>query len=379
MNQFMLLLILLNGCLILGLLGALGYLVALRYRAYKLHCQDAAKKKSVERGFSLTDHPVMRYSDYKKEFGSRSRDIAIIGISKQPDVIETISEFTETMRENGSFIYHFTNYWGSVDQKETQRIVSDAIQDNYHGILTIGTSLTKLAKSISVTHNKTTPIVFARMHDTVWQREQEKKPVSHMTGITVLDCWDYRIKMYLCVKPFMRSALVPLTHPSLYESAQQIATILNSYGIIPHLVRIHGNEDFLSTLSDYADKVDSLIVARDVFSPEMCTAIAKKCSENNITFFSPYLKDIYYGAAVAMNTINERFGYHAAQKMLAIIEENKNPCDIPVLNIGQSHPYEIHFNQMAMQTQGLDTSRITSLALQYSTKVYTILEKEIEV
>ncbi|MDQ5940801.1 MAG: transporter substrate binding protein [Candidatus Dependentiae bacterium] len=378
MNQFILPLAIMSGCLIAGLLLMTGYYLYLRYEYHKIKQLQSAAQKKLETGLSAVDHPVMRYSDYKKNFGSRSRNIAIIGLSKQPDTIETIAEFTETMRENGSYIYHFTNYWGSADQKETQRVVSNVILDNYHGLFTIGSSLTRLAKNISYTHNKQTPIVFARVHDSHWRKEQEKKPAAHMTGITVLDCWAYRIKMYLAVKPFMRSALVPLTHPSLYEAAQEVAAVLNNYGIMPHLVRVHGTEDLLNSISEHADKIDSIIPIRDAFAPDACTAIAKKCSEHGITFFSPFLNDINYGAAVALNTVNERFGYHAAQKMLAVLEENRAPKDIPVLTLDQTHPYEMHFNQMAMQTQGLDPSRITALALQYSTKVSATVGEDIE-
>ena len=330
-----------------------------------------------EDSLAIPDHPVMRYSEYQQEFGSRSREIAIIALhGLHPDTLETITEFTETIRENGSYIYHFTNYWGGSDPKEIQRVVTEAIQKDYHGIFTIGSTVTRQAKNTSIMHNKSTPIVFARLPETTWQREQAKKPCSNMTGVAAQDCWSFRIRTYLSIKPFMRSVLIPATHPAVYEATQEIAAILNGYGVTAYLVRVHGHEDLVNTLSHYADKIDSVILARDPLGQEYCNIVAKKCSDYGVTLFSPYLQDIHYGAAVGMSTVHERFGFNAAQKMLAIIEEKRSPHDIPVLVIGQTHQFEVHFNQLAMQAQGLDPSRITTLALQHGSKVYTTFGKE---
>jgi ABC-type uncharacterized transport system substrate-binding protein len=318
----------------------------------------------------------MRYADYKKEFGSRSREIAIVGHSKQSDTLETVAEFTEKIRENGTFLYHFTNYWGNADQKETQRVMTEIIQAKYDGIFTIGTGLTKLARNICLTNNQYPPIVFARVAHEIWEREQKKKIASNITGITTKDGSEKRIRMFLNIKPFMRSVLIPITHLTFYDSAQNMATLLTHYGVTVHAVRVHGDNELLNTLCQYSDKVDSLMLTRATISPELCAAIAQKCSEYRITFFSPSLKDVNFGAAVAMSSVDEHFGHHAAQRMLSIIEDNKSPSDIAPFSIDQYHQYEVHFNQMAMQTQGLESSRITTIALQYSTRVYTTIEKD---
>ena len=155
-----------------------------------------------------------------------------------------------------------------------------------------------------------------------------------------------------------------------------MATILTSYGVTTHAIRVHGDNDLLSTLSQYCDKVDSIILTRAAISAEICTAIAQKCSEHAITFFSPSLKDSAHGAAVTMCSVNENFGNHAAQKMLSIIEDGIAPAQLPLYTIDQGHQYEIHFNQIAMQSQGLDSSRITTIALQHSSRVYTVFDKD---
>jgi hypothetical protein len=221
------------------------------------------------------DHPIMKYSDYKKKFGSRSQDIAIIAPAKQDDVAAIITEFTETMRERGSFIYHFTNYWCSTDNQETQRIVTAAIQNNYHGILTVGAPLTKLAKNSSLTQNKNTPIVFTQVNQAMWLRSQDKHTADHITGIAVVDNWRYRMKMYLYLKPFMRSALIPITNPSLYESVETMVDILRNYGVNAYAVATHSGDDLVQTLSLYVDEVDSVILPRDILPPDVVSKVAK--------------------------------------------------------------------------------------------------------
>jgi len=352
--------------------------IIIRRRLNKNLQQATLKRKAAEKELSFSmEHPVMRYADYKKEFGSRSRDIAIIANTKHPEILETIAEFTEKMRENGSFIYHFTNYWGNADQKETQRMITDVIQAKYDGIFTIGTGLTKLARNICLTNDKFPPIVFARVLDETWHKEQKKKIAPNMTGITGQEGSNHRIKMFLNVKPFMRSVLIPIPHSVFTDSAQNMATILNHYGVLAHPIRIHGTDELLNTLSQYRDKIDSIILTRAPMEPELCSLLAQKCSEHNITLFSSSLRDTTLGAAVAMSTVNEQFGHHAAQRMLSIIEDNVTPASLPPLSIGQLQQYEVHFNQMAMLTQGLEPSRITTLALQYSSKIYTIFDKEL--
>lgn len=378
-NQMTLFLLIANGVLVVIALAIGLYLLMLRRTLGATGNALKAARRIAQSESSLTtpDYPIMRFQEYQQEFGSRSREIAIIALhGLHPDTLETIAEFTETMRENGSYIYHFTNYWGGSDPKEIQRVVTEAVQKEYHGIFTIGSTVTRLAKNTSTMHNKNTPIVFARLPETTWQREQAKKPCSNITGVAAQDCWALRIRTYLAIKPFMRSVLIPATHPAVYEATQEIAAILNSYGVTAYLVRVHGHEDLVNTLSHYADKIDSVILSRDPLGQEYCSIIAKRCSDYGVTLFSPYLQDIHYGAAVGMSTVQERFGFNAAKKMLAIIEEKRSPSAIPVSVIGQTHQFEVHFNQLAMQAQGLDPSRITTLALQHGSKVYTTLGKE---
>ncbi len=368
-------LLMINGVLV-TVLSALSVYLRLKKTAIKKRLATSSLNKELN---ALIDHPIMRYADYKKEFASRSRDIAIVGHSKQPHTLETIMEFTETMRENGSYMYHFTNYWGGADHKDTQRSLTDVIQANYDGILTIGTGLTKLARTICLTNDKYPPIVFARVVDELWQREQKKKLVANMTGITVKDNSEYYIRMFLSIKPFMRSALIPITHPVFTDIAQRLATLLNNYGVTAHVIRVQGNNELINTLSHYRDRVDSLILTRDTLPTELSMLLAQKCSEYQITFFSSVLKDVTLGAAIAIGSVNENYGQHAAQRMLSIIEDNKLPIDLPLISVDQFHQHEIHFNQIAMQTQGIDPSRITTVALQHSTKIYAVFNKDITI
>jgi len=373
-------------CILIAAIGLLTALVVVAIvQLYRLKQKKRAVEGSGKRVASRTDGRFLggrflKLRATKDIPASRARDIAIIAqSSKNSETIDTIAEFTETMRENGAYLYHFTNYWTNNDSKDPQRIVSDALQKNYHGIFVLGIGLTKMVKNIGLTHNRLTPTVFAHIHDETWQKEQEKRMVTHMTGVVASDGWAQRVRLYLTIKPFMRSALIPVTSPAYYEWAKRIGDLLESYGVSTHMVRIHGHNDFLSTLSDHAYRVDSLIRLFDAYSPETTQAVAKKCSEFNITFFSPFLKDISHGVAVAIGNSNERSGYFAAQKMLAIIEEHQAPATIPVLNISDQQPYEIHFNQMAMQIQGMDPSRITTLALQYASKVTATLDKDVDI
>ena len=54
----------------------------------------------------------------------------------------------------------------------------------------------------------------------------------------------------------------------------------------------------------------------------------------------------------------------AAQKMLHILEDFRDPQDIAITPIGNDISYEVHLNQLAMRAQGLDPNLLIPLVLE---------------
>lgn len=320
---------------------------------------------------------VARYSEFKHRYGSRTRDIAIICNNKQRSSLNTTNEFIETMREHGSLLYHFTSYWGNSNVKQLQAQADTILRGNYHAVLSIGVTATRLMKHASLNQSKLVPIVFGCVRDTWWEEEQRKKPAHNMTGVTGSSGWTHRIKMFHAVKPDMRNALIPATLPFLQSDLNEVSKLLQDRGITPHVVKIHDAPELINTITHYPHDIDALICLQDSLTPTIAPKISAACAQKNIAYFSPYAGDTLNGAAMTMSCTDMRIGWHLGQKMIDVLEEYKAPSEIPNTNIGiHDYPYQAHFNQHAMKAQGLDPSILTSLALQYGSSVHVNIPRK---
>lgn len=301
----------------------------------------------------------------------RTREIAIIAPVRRRSTAALVDQFTETMREHGSLLYHFTYHWGNGSIQTMHSYTTEIVQKKkYDAIITYGTASTFAAKQASLTYGSHTPIVFLDVRDTSWEASQAKNPTTHITGVVCASIWKTRIKMYLAAKPSLRSVLIPhIGNGKILPDIEQIKELLSIHHITTYVVQITDARDIPSLIPSYADKVDSIIIPRIPIKPEICKQIAAACAHNNITFFSSHLADIQYGAAMAVSTSDEKIGYKAAKKVLAILEEGKLPQEIPISHINETHPHEAHFNQVAMREQGLDPVLLTTFALQHASRV----------
>lgn len=353
------------------------YAIWLRFRIHKL-AKDVPTAQLNTAGLTSENTPIMRYSEYKHRFGSRIREIAIIANAKQPAITAVANEFTETMREHGSLLYHFTYYWGRSDTAVTQQQASELVKGNYHAVYAVGRMAVRAVHHATITQNRSLPMVFSNVRDTWWYEEQKKRPAEHITGVTGSSGWKQRIKLFAAAKPTMKSVLLPVPngHSALRSDIDEITSLLNAYNVTVHAVTIHDGPELLNAIQQFAPQVDSVVCMQSslisLFAPQIATA----CNQHSLTFFSPYKDDIFHGAAVAVSAADMNLGWHAAQKMIALLEEHKKPSEIPLTNIGPQHQYVAHFNQAAMALQGIDPTILVGLSMRYGSKVNITLEEE---
>lgn len=314
---------------------------------------------------------VARYSEYKHRYGSRTREIAVIASSKQHITQSITNEFVETVRENGTLLYHFTSYWGQSNLKRMQEQIDTILRGKYHAAVPLGLTATRMLKYASLNQRQPLPIIFGCVRDTWWQDEQSRKKVTHMTGVTGSSGWQHRISFYHAVQPNMRAALIPVTSSQLKGDAEEVSKLLHDRGITPHAIKVHDTAEIINMITHYPEKIDALICLQDSLTPTIAAKISVACAQRRIAYFSPYKADTKSGAAVSVTCTDMRIGWHLGQKMIHLLEEYKSPSEIPLTNIGMlDYPYEAHFNQHAMKAQGLDPSIIASLALHYGSAVH---------
>lgn len=315
---------------------------------------------------------LLRYSEYKRRYGSRNRDIAIIAPEKHQLINETIDEFINTIRREGSLRYHFTHYWGlTSDIRGTQSLMTAALKNNHSALFTIGGTLTRVARQMTSAQSAPTPVVFARVRKPLWNQEKMRGNTAHMTGVTAESGWPQRVALYLAIKPQMRSVLIPITHPILFEIAQEVTDLLNESGVRTQVIRTHSHPDIMHAITQYSDQIDSVIRLFDSLNPHEVIELTSRCATHGITYFSPELPSSALGAAISMSSINEHAGWYAAQKMIAILEEHKTPQAIPITCVGETNQYEVHFNQRAMSAQGLNPLEIIPIfAMRYGSRIH---------
>lgn len=355
------------------------YAIWLRFRIHKL-AKDVPTAQLTTAALGSENTPIMRYSEYKHRYGSRIREIAIISNAKQPIILDTTKEFAETMREHGSLLYHFTHYWGRGDMKNMHTQASELVKGNYHAIYALGRSAVSCVRHATLTQNRMIPTIFSNIRDSWWQEEKQKNALPQLTGITGSSSWHTRIKVLVAVKPTIKNVLIPLPNgnSTLHSDVNEIISLFQSYNITPHTVDIHSGPDLLNAIQASSQKVDTVFCLNNTMTTLFNRQIATLCNQYSLTFFSPYKNSIYHGAAVAVSAVNMNLGWHAAHKMLALLEEHKKPEEIPVTNISADHDHIAYFNQNAMRLQGLDPSTLVGFSMRYGTKLQVNLEEDAE-
>lgn len=355
------------------------YTIWLRFRIHKL-AKDVPTAQLNTAALPSDKTPIMRYSEYKHRYGSRIREIAIISNAKQPVILDTTKEFTDTMREHGSLLYHFTYYWGRGDTKHMQQQASELVKGNYHAIYAVGRSAVSCARHATLTQNCMIPIVFSNVRDSWWHQEKRKHALTQLTGITGSSSWRKRIQILIAAKPSIKSVLIPLPNGNntLRSDVNEVISAFESYNVTPHTVDIHDGPDLLSAIQINAQKVDTVFCLNNNMTTLFNRQIATLCNHYSLTFFSPYKDSVYHGAAIAVSAENMNIGWHAAHKMLALLEEHKKPEQIAVTNISANHDHTAYFNQNAMRLQGLDPSTLVGLSMRYGSKLEITLEENSE-
>jgi ABC-type uncharacterized transport system substrate-binding protein len=309
------------------------------------------------------DRPIMPYTEYKKKYGSRVREIAILAINKSTLTQDVIKEFTNTMRERGGKIYHFTHYYGNGSAKSVQKMMAEILQGHYHLTLTIGHAATQAAKHITTSRHAPMPIVFALVRDEWWKKEQEKLPVEHMSGILMAGQWQRTLLLFLEAKPDMKSVLVTgSTNYPIPFDREIINSFFESNRITLEYTHPSNTTDLMQTLRHYLGKIDSIIITQDTYSPQIVHAIGAFCTEHGITLFSVSPEDINQGVVVTVSPRKMHHGQRAATKALALLEEDKEPSDLGHNTASTQQPYFMSFNHKLVHKQNISLDRLQAIA-----------------
>jgi len=296
---------------------ATGWLFYLRYQ---LSTIKSANKKGKRSPSTENHHQIMPYTEYKKRYGSRSREIAII-------------------RRDFDLVY------------------------------TVGFYAAQIARHVTFMHHHLIPIVFSNVRDTWWRIEEEKKQAFHMTGVTGSSHWKKRIDVFIAAKPNIQRVLLFMSkkwgiEPAFKTEISAINAIFTCHNIQTFNFTSLSPGDILHILPNYVNKIDSIINIRHALSSQIAKQISNFCNKRSITFFSTCFDDVKQGAALGVSGKDMKVGYLSAQKALSILEEHKQPYEIELSNISKEHTYAAQFNIECMKKQGLNPELIPDIALQ---------------
>jgi len=308
----------------------------------------------------------MPYSEYKKTRGNKVREVALISGVDVTSFKQDVDEYTTFIREHGSLKYHFTEYNAQGSPQQLKDFAEEISQRNYALVFTYGRSATTTMQALTSLRKQTTPIIFAAMGHPA--AEKLKSESNNVTGISVTDDPVKRLEIFLAIREsaqLTQKAIILLAPAVEKDEVARIHAFLIDKNVHYELLVCDSVRSVLSLLNSHKQEVDTLITLRDTFSSQIPEKVAQWCADTKVAYFSSVIHDVVGGACVAISRVKINMGERAARQTLAILDDHKSPEDIPVMNIGEDAPFEMHINISQLKEQDIPIDAIVTVALRY--------------
>ncbi len=319
---------------------------------------------------------IMPYSEYKKTRGSKVREIALISGVDVSSFKHIVDEYTTYIREHGSLKYHFTEYNAQGSPQQLKEFAEEISQRGYSLVFTYGLSATRTIQGITSLRGQETPIVFTAIK----QSAANKMASLNLTGVSISDDPIRRIGLFCTIRKaagLERKALVLIGPDASEKENQLIKGFLEENNIDGKVLVVTSVRSVFSLLDKHKENADTLITMRDTFSSKVPEKVAQWCADEKIAYLSSNLYDIPGGAAIAISRQSKSMGEQAARQTIAVLDDHKNPGSIPVYNIGEDAPFEMHINIAKLKEQGIDLTAIINVALDHGVTWEIEARKEI--
>ncbi len=282
----------------------------------------------------------------------RVRTVAMLAPADNPVVRTFLKGFVDTLSAESNVPLTFYEYSLKPD-KDISNDVSTISDNPYDLIFSFGLSCTRQAMRATRLNGLNTPIFFGGIVNAT-RKGLTEFGNGNVTGIetATLSRLPHAL-LLLSQKPTIRSVVIPFNkrEPWQRNEADELSTILQSYGIEVHAVPITSLDTLKEDIRPYLDVADTIMTLDDNLLDSKIETLRDMCNERGITLFTSNPDGVERGAAIGLGTGQHEMGAECAQRARAILEHNVRPAMLPVTR--SVHTGKVFMNRDTMLQQGL--------------------------
>lgn len=284
--------------------------------------------------------------------------VAIFLPAIHPAMDEIEKGIKETLKQEGKSIYCFDTYNANGNKTLLYAQAEEIMQHDYVCVCTIGRLCTQTMYELTKKQHKELPIIFTAIDDPVGMgivRSLESSG-NNMTGSIIQDDFDAQMQALLLVKPDIKNLLFVYDpgHSGDMDKVQNtLKSVVQKYHIDYQSIPVYNSSEIMQKVESSLEDVDVLFIYTDHTVVAGIDALITLCNRHHILLYASDLSSGDKGAGLSFGVEEYEHGRNAAQKVLTLVEEHKNPCNIPISPVC---PMKLKINTRVIQKQGVTLS-----------------------
>lgn len=291
----------------------------------------------------------------QKKQTSSSYRIAILTPASHSALQKIQQGFEDTLLKKHNLSCDFTVYNANGNRTLMRSQIEEIIQKNYDLLFTIGAHATQMAKEITTKKQHFAPIVFGAIADPVRLNivASEEASGTHVTGDKTATNYPDQLSLLLKLKPDMKKMLLvydPTQSSGLERDKLEIEKLCVAHNITIKAIEVYKTSEIIQKVTTFLPEVDVVMIFKDNTVVPGIDSLVKLCNRHGVTLFSSDLDSVAQGAALGFGVYEYDFGVSGAEQAYRILEEHKNPAQMPITT---TKNYKLKLNTKNMQEQGL--------------------------
>jgi putative ABC transport system substrate-binding protein len=259
--------------------------------------------------------------------------IALIAPVVHPSIQQIERGVIETLEERSPGKYAVTVYNAQGNKSLLRSEIEEVNRKGFALVVTIGTSATEMTAEVFAKKGNPTPIVFSAVN-----HPSDFKGMN-ITGVKEEVHFQEEMDAFLEALPALSNVLLVYNpeEAGLKRDAEELQSIFKKEKIRLDVVEVFHTNELKVKVTPHLREKDALIVLKDNTVVSGLDVLSKMCKEHSIALLASDLDSPGRGATLGYGVYERDFGVEAAKKILLILEEGKNPSDIPVTPVADFH------------------------------------------
>ncbi len=291
------------------------------------------------------------------EMGQESKKykIAVFEPVSHPAIEEIEKGFTDTLGQSSAGQYSFKVFNAQGNKTLMRAQAEEIVQDNYDLIFSIAAAPTQMVKEVTQKKQRPTPIVFAAVDDPVAMGviATLESSGNNVTGVTEFRDYKEEVDLLLTLKPDVKNVLLvydPTQGTGLEKYKNALKKILAAKNINLEAIEVFQANEIQQKVLGSLEHTDVVMVLADNTVVAGIDSLINAANRFNVTLLAADLNSGDKGAALSYGVREYDYGVEGAQKAQAILEQHKQPTQIPSSMIKKPH---FKINKRMLSNQGL--------------------------